>query len=111
MLRVLGTTYWISFYAGPISDRFILQEDNVHSHIARLTQQYLEAKTIYQMVRPAGSPKLYRIEHVCYALGRRISGLQLSPQTLSGLRAALSQQWALLHVELTDKIISRMRHR
>ena len=50
-------------YAGAVGENFILMDDNVHAHRARITDQYLEEATIVRMEWPARSPDLNPIEH------------------------------------------------
>ena len=42
-------------YAGAVGENFILMDDNVHAHRARITDQYLKQATIVRMEWPARS--------------------------------------------------------
>ena len=52
----------VRFFAGAIGDNFILMQDNVHPHTARVCMDYLNRETIEVMDWSAHSPDLNTIE-------------------------------------------------
>ncbi|GBM03693.1 hypothetical protein AVEN_134920-1 [Araneus ventricosus] len=86
----------------------IFMDDNALPHRARLVRSYLESETIPQMKRPARSPDLNPIEHVCDMLERRIVGRSVPPGTLHKLQQTLLQEWALLPQQAIDDTIASM---
>ncbi|GFV20687.1 transposable element Tcb2 transposase [Trichonephila clavipes] len=69
-------------YAAAIGYDFILMDDNCRPHRANLVEDFLFEEGIVRMEWPACSPNMNPIEHVWDALGRRVAGHQLPPQTL-----------------------------
>ncbi|GFW21524.1 transposable element Tcb2 transposase [Trichonephila clavipes] len=79
-------------YAAAIGDDFILMDDNCRPHRANLVEDFLFEEGIVRMERPACSPEMNPIEHVWDALGIRVAGRQLHPQTLQELEKALLEE-------------------
>ncbi|GFU14089.1 transposable element Tcb2 transposase [Trichonephila clavipes] len=76
-------------YAAAIGDDFILMDDNCRPHRANLVEDFLFEEGIVRTKWPACSPDMNPIQHVWEALGRRVAGLQRTPQTLQELERAL----------------------
>ncbi|GFW88596.1 transposable element Tcb1 transposase [Trichonephila clavipes] len=72
-------------YAAAIGDDFILMDDNCRPHRANLVEDFLYEEGIVRMEWPACSPDMNPVDHVWDALGRRVAGRQLPPQTLQEL--------------------------
>ncbi|GFV36979.1 transposable element Tcb2 transposase [Trichonephila clavipes] len=60
---------------------------------------------------PACSPDMNPIEHVWYALGRRVAGRQLPPQTLQELVRALLEEWDRIPQLVINSLIDSMPQR
>ncbi|GFT46462.1 transposable element Tcb2 transposase [Trichonephila clavipes] len=69
-------------YAAAIGDDFILMNDNCRPHRANLVEDFLLEEGIVRMEWLMCSPDMNPIEHVGDALGRRVTGRQIPPQTL-----------------------------
>ncbi|GFV57898.1 transposable element Tcb2 transposase [Trichonephila clavipes] len=80
-------------YAAAIGDDFILMDNNCRPHRANLVENFLFEEGIIQMEWPACSPDMNPIEHVWDALGRRVTGRELPPQTLQEMERALLKEW------------------
>ncbi|GFU58542.1 transposable element Tcb2 transposase [Trichonephila clavipes] len=65
----------------------------------------------YGMEWPACSPDMNPIEHVWDALGRRVSGRQLPPQTLQELERALLEEWDRIPQLVINSLIDSMPQR
>ncbi|GFT56202.1 transposable element Tcb2 transposase [Trichonephila clavipes] len=63
-------------------------DDNCRPHRANLVEDFLFEDGIVRMEWPECSPDMNPIEHVWDALGRRVAGRQLPPQTLQELERA-----------------------
>ncbi|GFT89983.1 transposable element Tcb2 transposase [Trichonephila clavipes] len=63
------------------------------------------------MVWPACSPDMNPIEHVWYALGRRVAGRQRPPQTLQELERALLEEWDRIPQLVINSLIESMPQR
>ncbi|GFV63648.1 transposable element Tcb2 transposase [Trichonephila clavipes] len=57
---------------------------------------------------PACSPDMNPIEHVWDALGRRVAGRQLPPQTLQELERALLEEWDRIPQLMVNSLIDSM---
>ena len=73
-------------YAGAIGPDFILTDDNVRAHRARITNRYLEQAAVVRLDWPATSPDLNPIEHAFDMLQKAISSRQVQPATVRELR-------------------------
>ncbi|GFY20839.1 transposable element Tcb2 transposase [Trichonephila clavipes] len=80
-------------YAAAIGDDFILMDDNCRPHRANLVEDFLFEEGIVRMEWPACSPDMNPIDHVWYALGRRVAGRQPPPKSLQELERALLEEW------------------
>ncbi|GFV45088.1 transposable element Tcb2 transposase [Trichonephila clavipes] len=98
-------------YAAAIGDDFILMDDNCRPHRANLVEDFLFEEEIVQMEWPACSPDMNPIEHVWDALGRRVAGRQLHPQTLQELEKALLEEWNRIPQLVINSLIDSMPQR
>ena len=87
-----------------------LQQDNARPHTARATMMYLQANNIPVMPWPSLSPDMAPIEHVWDELGRRVDS-RGRPDTLQGLRRALTQEWGQLPQAYLQNLVNSMRRR
>ncbi|GFW66266.1 transposable element Tcb2 transposase [Trichonephila clavipes] len=98
-------------YAAAIGDDFILIDDNCMPHRANLVEDFLFEEGIVRMEWPACSPDINPIEHVWDALGRRVAGRQLPPQTLQELETALLEEWDRIPQLVINSLIDSMPQR
>ncbi|GFT98186.1 transposable element Tcb2 transposase [Trichonephila clavipes] len=98
-------------YAAAIEDDFILMDDNCRPHRANLVEDFLFEEGIIRMEWPACSPDMNPIEHVWDALGRRVAGRQLPPQTLQELERALLEEWDRIPQLVYNSLIDSMPQR
>ncbi|GFW57015.1 transposable element Tcb2 transposase [Trichonephila clavipes] len=98
-------------YAAAIGDDFILMDDNCRPHRANLVEDFLFEEGIVRMEWPACSPDMNPIEHVWDALGRRVAGRQLPPQTLKELERALLEEWDRIPQLVINSLIDSMPQR
>lgn len=90
-------------YACTIGNEILLHEDNARLYSTRFVADYFQC-----MQWPAQSPDMNCAEYVWDALGRCITALISSPQTLALLITALQEQWLTLFRELIGCIIESM---
>jgi hypothetical protein len=95
----------VRLYAGAVGDQFILMDDNVSPHRARVVQDYLERESIERMDWPARSSDLNQIEHMWNELQTRTSARQLQPRTILELGAMLVKEWAVIPVRTIKNLI------
>ena len=74
---------YVKPYAGAVRENFILMEDNICQHKARVVDSYLESETIQRLDWPACSP-------------------DANPIDMSGICCRL-----LLHIEIGGLVLSR----
>ena len=98
-------------YAGAVGENFILMNDNVRAHKARITDQYLEQATIVRMEWPARSPDLNPIEHAWDMLQAAVSSRPVQPASVQELRQALLEEWDQIPQYKIRSLISSMRRR
>ncbi|GFW30379.1 transposable element Tcb2 transposase [Trichonephila clavipes] len=98
-------------YAAAIGDDFILMDDNCRPNRANLVEDFLFEEGIARMEWAACSPDLNPIEHVWDALGRRVAGRQLPPQTLKELERALLEEWDRIPQLVINSLIDSMPQR
>ncbi|GFV67049.1 transposable element Tcb2 transposase [Trichonephila clavipes] len=98
-------------YAAAIGDDFILMDDNCRPHRANQEEDFLFEEGIVRMEWPACSTDMNPIEHVWDALGRRIAGRQISPQTLQELERALLEEWDRILQLVINSLIDSMPQR
>ncbi|GFW92200.1 transposable element Tcb1 transposase [Trichonephila clavipes] len=98
-------------YAPAIGDDFILMDDNCRPHRANLVEDFIFEEGIVRMEWPACSPDMNPIEHVWYALGRRVAGRQPPPQTLQELERALLKEWDRIPQLVINSLIESMPQR
>ena len=67
-------------------------QDNVKSHTARLTMDYLQNQSITMIQWPLKSPDLNPIEHLCDELDRRLRQRQPQPETFQVLQQSLQYE-------------------
>jgi len=90
----------------------VFQHDNVRCHVARVCQDFLNKNQIHIPPRPALSPNLSLIEHLCDELGgRRVRHSQNPPETLQELRDALVHWWNNIPQAFIQRLIGSMRQR
>ncbi len=70
----------------------MLQHDNAQPHVARICTKFLEAENIPVFAWPAYSPDMSPIEHVWYALDRRIRQRVPVPANILQLRTAIEEE-------------------
>ncbi|GFW02336.1 transposable element Tcb2 transposase [Trichonephila clavipes] len=95
-------------YAAAIGYDFILMDDNCSPHRANLVEDFLFEEGIVRMEWPACSPDMNPIEHVWDALGRRVAGRQIPPQTLQELERALLEEWERIPQLVINSLIDSM---
>ncbi|GFW98941.1 transposable element Tcb2 transposase [Trichonephila clavipes] len=70
----------VRLFRGAIGPDFIFMDDNARPHRILAVEELLESEDITRMDSPAYSPDLNPIEHVWYALGRRIAARLHHPE-------------------------------
>ncbi|GFV96193.1 transposable element Tcb2 transposase [Trichonephila clavipes] len=98
-------------YAATIGDDFILMDDNCRPHRPNLVEDFLFEEGIIRKEWPASSPDMNPIEHVWDALGRRVAGRQLPPQTLQELERALLEEWDRIPQLVINSVIDSLPQR
>ncbi|GFU18202.1 transposable element Tcb2 transposase [Trichonephila clavipes] len=83
----------------------------VAPHRANLVEDFLFEEEIVRMEWPACSPDMNPIEHVWDALGRRVAGRQIPPQTLQELERALLEEWDRIPQLVINSLIDSMPQR
>ncbi|GFV41005.1 transposable element Tcb1 transposase [Trichonephila clavipes] len=74
MISILDA--YVRPYTGAINDAFVLQDDNVKPHRARIVNAYIEQETTQRMWWTSRSPYLNHFEHIYNALeAERAAGL------------------------------------
>ncbi|UYV74236.1 hypothetical protein LAZ67_11002568 [Cordylochernes scorpioides] len=101
---------YVMLQALEMGENFLLMDDNARPHRAGVVDTFLQNHAIARMNWPARSPDLNPIEHVWDNLGRRISSLQPPPRNTLELETALTQEWALIPLELINSLILRRHH-
>ncbi|GFV55325.1 transposable element Tcb2 transposase [Trichonephila clavipes] len=92
-------------YAAAIGDDFLLMDDNCRPHRAYLVEDLLFEERIVRMEWPTCSADMNPIEHLWYALGRRVAVRQPPQQTLQELERALLEEWGRIpHVVINSLI-------
>ncbi|GFW23601.1 transposable element Tcb2 transposase [Trichonephila clavipes] len=106
-VSVIGDRYceevllpYVRLFRGAIGPDFIFMDDNAWPHRTLVVKELLESEDITRMDWPAYSPDLNPIEHVWYALGRRIATLLHHPENTQQLKQMLIVEWALLPQEM-----------
>ncbi|GFW13568.1 amphiphysin [Trichonephila clavipes] len=98
----------VVLYAAEIGDYFILMDGNCRPHRANLVEDFLFEEGIVRMEWPACFPDMNPIEPVWDALGRRVAGRQLPPQTLKELERALLEEWDRISQLVINSFIDSM---
>ncbi|GFV68304.1 transposable element Tcb2 transposase [Trichonephila clavipes] len=83
-------------------------DDNCRPHRANLVEDFLFEEGIVRMEWPLCSPDMNPIEHVWDALGRRVAGRQIPPQTLQELERALLEEWDRIPQLVINSLIDSM---
>ncbi|GFX81667.1 transposable element Tcb2 transposase [Trichonephila clavipes] len=86
-------------------------DDNCRSYRANLLKDFLFEEGIVRLEWPGCSPVMNQIEHVWEALGRRVAGRQLPPQTHQELEKALLEEWDRIPQLVINSIIDSMLQR
>ena len=89
----------------------VFQQDNARCHVARICTDFLEENHIRVLPWPALSPDLSPIEHLWDQLGRRVRERDNPPETLQGLRLALTEEWNNIPQANIRTLIGSMRRR
>ena len=96
----------------------IFQHDNAPIHTAQDVKDWLEQHGIHVLEWPPYSPDLNPIEHIWWALKKKV--LELHPelehqgkgaQALSNLIDACKEAWQLIGDELLETLVQSMYHR
>ncbi|GFX58843.1 transposable element Tcb2 transposase [Trichonephila clavipes] len=85
--------------------------DNSRPHRANFVEDSFFEEGIVRMEWPASSLHMNPIEHVWDALGRRVAGRQLPPQTLQELERALLEEWDRIPQLVINSLIDSMPQR
>ncbi|GFW90460.1 transposable element Tcb2 transposase [Trichonephila clavipes] len=101
----------VHLFRGVIGTDFIFMDDNVRPHRTLAVEELLESEDITRMDWPAYSPDLNPIEHVCDALGRRITARLHHPENTQQLKQMLIEEWVLLPQEMLHQLVLSMRRR
>ena len=92
---------------GPV----IFQQDNAHSHTARVTTRFFLGNNTNVMQWPSMSPDLSPIEQVWDELDKRVRLHQVQPNTLAQLEQALIHEWNNLPQNVICRYLRSMRRR
>ncbi|GFW85201.1 transposable element Tcb2 transposase [Trichonephila clavipes] len=98
-------------YAAAIGDDFILMDYNCKPHRANMVEDFLFEEGIVRIEWPMCYPDMNPIEHVWDALGRRVAGRQIPPQTLQELERALLEEWDRIPQLVINSLIDSMPQR
>ncbi|GFW42649.1 transposable element Tc1 transposase [Trichonephila clavipes] len=79
-------------------------DDNSRPHRTLAVEELLESEDITRMDWPVYSPDLNPIEHVWYALGRRITARLHHPENTQ-LKQMLIEEWVLLPQEMLHQLV------
>ncbi|GFT07653.1 transposable element Tcb2 transposase [Trichonephila clavipes] len=101
----------VRLFRGAIGPDFIFMDDNTRPHRTLVVEELLESEDITRMDWPAYTPDLKPIEHVWYALGRRIAARLHHPENTQHLKQMLIEEWVLLLQELLHQLVLSMRRR
>ncbi|KFM67690.1 Transposable element Tc1 transposase, partial [Stegodyphus mimosarum] len=101
----------VCLFRGAIGPDLILMDDNARPHRTLAVEELLESEDITRMDWPAYSPDLNPIEHVWYALGRRIAAPLHPPENTQQLKQMLIEEWALLLQEMLHQLVLSVRRR
>ncbi|GFY10529.1 transposable element Tcb2 transposase [Trichonephila clavipes] len=101
----------VRLFRGAIGLDFMFMDDNARRHRTLAVEELLESEDITRMDWPAYFPDLNPIEHVWYALGRRISARLYHPENTQQLKQMLIEEWALLQQEMLHHLVLSMRKR
>ncbi|KAL0182723.1 hypothetical protein M9458_022098, partial [Cirrhinus mrigala] len=89
----------------------MLQHGNARPHVARICTEFLEAENIPVLAWPAYSPDMSPIEHVWYALDRRIRQRVPLPANIQQLRTAIEEEWTNIPQATINNLINSMPRR
>ena len=89
----------------------ILMQDNVTSHSARATRQYLATNNVQVMDWPERSPDLNPTEHIWDLLDKCLCNARNPPQIVAALCQDVVRQWNLLAQHEIRHYICSMRRR
>ncbi|KFM71086.1 Transposable element Tcb2 transposase, partial [Stegodyphus mimosarum] len=101
----------VRLFRGAIGPDLIFMDNNTRPHQIQAVVELLESEDITRMVRPAYSPDLNPIQHVWYALERRIAAYLHPPENIQQLKQMLIQEWALLPQEMLRQLVLSMGRR
>ena len=89
----------------------LLQHDNARPHVARITQNFLQANNVNVLPWPACSPDMSPIEHLWDALDRRVRRRQHPPTNRQELADTLQDEWRNIPPADVRRLTSSMRRR
>ena len=84
--------------------------DNVRTHLAAITRQFLTTNNVNVLDWPANSPDLNLMEQVSDELGRRVRRNH-AIHTVNDLAATLHWEWANLPAPFLQRYVKKMRRR
>ncbi|GFV60360.1 DDE_3 domain-containing protein [Trichonephila clavipes] len=94
----------VCIFRGAWGPKFILMDNSTRSHIALLTDEFLESEDISLIDWPSRSPDLNPIDHVWGALRRAITTQKPTMRTFQEMKTALRDDWDQLPHTRTDKL-------
>ena len=88
-----------------------IQHDNINSHTAQITRDFLPDRNVSVLPWPAKSPDLNLIEHVWDLLDRRVRARAIPPRNIRELAGALVEEWGNISQQELANLVQSMRRR
>ena len=85
------------------------QHDNARPHVARICQANLANSNVNVLPRPAFSPDLSPIEHLCDVLDRRVGKRQSQPTSHDELGQALTVEWENIAIRQVNGLVDQLQ--